>query len=114
MQTVDRIKSFLHNRKGTLLIVSIPYREQVYVKKESGNGYNIVLPQKYMEAYAESNDVPYLDLLPYLRRYVRNTGKDIYVADDVHFNNDGHKIVGEIISNWFKEILDSERHLTNH
>lgn len=114
LQTLHRIKSFLTDRKITLLIVSIPYHQQVYVKKEFNDNYNIALPQKYVEKFAESNNVPYLDLLPHLRRYVRSTEKDIYVSGDVHFNNHGHKIVGEIIASWFnKTILDAERNVGN-
>ena len=108
LQTLKRIKDFLHTRNVTLLIVSIPYRAQVFVEKMSGKGYNIELPQKYIETCARSNAVPYLDLLPYLREHVRVTGKNIFVPGDIHLNTHGHKVVGETIADWFKEIVGKE------
>jgi hypothetical protein len=54
--------------------------------------------------YAKSYDVPYLDLLPVLRDYVRETKKELYVRGDPHFNNEGHSILGQVIADWFLSV----------
>jgi len=107
MQTLDRIRSFAQSRNMTLLVVSIPYREQVYVEKMAGIDYDLELPQRYVETYAKENDVPYLDLLPLLREYVRDKHMDIYISGDPHFNTRGHRIIGESIGNWFMGVVET-------
>ena len=101
LRTLDRIRSYLQERHVNLLIVTIPYRDQVYVKNVSGSEYDVEYPQKYVEMYAKLYDVPYLDLLPVLRDYVRETKEELYVRGDPHFNNKGHSISGQIIADWF-------------
>ena len=83
------------------MIANLPYQEQVYVKEMQGSGYNVERPQSYLQDYAMDNDIPYLDLLPPLRDYVRINSKKIYVTGDPHFNTSGHEIVGSLVAQWF-------------
>jgi hypothetical protein len=64
--------------------------------------------------YAKSYDLPYLDLLPVLRDYVRETKKEIYVTRDPHFNNEGDNILGQITADWFLSVRGTEKLLTKH
>ena len=110
LKILDKIDTFVRSRDMTLLIVAIPYREQVYVKKVTGEDYNVELPQRHVEDYAAENGVPYLDLLPFLREYVHDNPEEIFISGDPHLNTHGHRVVGDIIGNWFKEVLRTEKH----
>ena len=113
LETLNRIDAYVRSRDMNLLIVAIPYREQIYVERVTGKDYDLELPQRHVEAFAAENGVPYLDLLPPLREYVRDKREDIFIPGDPHFNAHGHRIVGGFIGNWFKEILEDEDNSTN-
>ena len=112
LQVLGNIKDFCNKNDIRLFIVSIPFEEQVYAKSLLGtdsNGveYNINLPQKYVEKWDSLNSVPYFDLLPALRSYVQQKNAALYPDQDVHFNNEGHYVVGKLLANFFeKNILE--------
>lgn len=107
LATLDRINNYLVEINAQLVIVAIPYEEQVYVDIKRGPNYDLNLPQLYVEKYARDHNVPYLDLLPQLREYVRRERAAIYVEGDIHFNNLGHKVVGDLIAQWSTTWLHS-------
>jgi GDSL-like lipase/acylhydrolase family protein len=87
-----------------LLIATIPAREQVYASREIGNSYDIRYPQLYVEQFARQRKIPYIDLLPPLRQYLKNHPDQLYVPGDGHFNNEGHRIAGQILFKYFSQI----------
>ncbi len=99
---LDNIRNICYNNNIKFIIVTVPYKEQVFAGSVTGKNYDIRLPQKYIEEYAGKHSIPYLDLLPVLRAYVRDKNKDIYVPNDIHFNNEGHYVVGKAIAAFFK------------
>jgi len=101
LATIGRIHDFLGVEGSRLVIVTIPYREQVYSAEESGRDFDIDLPQAYVRIFAREHNIPYLDLLPKLRGHVQRTNQELYVRDDLHFNNRGHLLVGQILEEWF-------------
>ncbi len=102
LSDIDNIRKICYDNNIQFIIVTIPYKEQVFAASPTGANYDISLPQKYIEEYSEKHSTPYLDLLPILRAYVRNENKDIYVPNDIHFNNEGHYVVGKAIADFFK------------
>jgi lysophospholipase L1-like esterase len=100
LATLDQIRNDLSKINIPILIVTIPYRDQVYVETMRGPNYDVKFPQIHVEKYAHDHGVPYLDLLPPLREYVRQENAEIYVKGDVHFNDLGHKIAGTLIAQW--------------
>jgi SGNH hydrolase-like domain, acetyltransferase AlgX len=109
LATLDRIRNYLAKINIPLAIVTIPYRDQVYVQAMRGPNYDVKFPQVYVEKYARDHGVPYLDLLPPLRKYVRQHNVEIYVKGDVHFNDLGHKEAGALIAQWSPVWLNSNR-----
>ena len=89
-----------------LIICSIPYSKQVYTHSEIGSNYNINFPQRYVEEFSTDNKIPYFDLLIPLRNYVRNNEEPLYLAGHDHFNNIGHKFVGKLLYEYFKENIN--------
>ncbi len=87
--------------------------EQVYSSLYTGADsndieYDINFPQKYVKVWAETNSVPYYDLLPKLRSQVRDYQATLYPQTDLHFNNEGHFIVGQLVAEFFKEAVSNE------
>ncbi|NOY39130.1 MAG: hypothetical protein GXO95_02545 [Nitrospirae bacterium] len=102
LNDLENIRRLLAEHNIRLAIVAIPYEEQIYATSLTGKNYDVNLPQRYVQEYAEAHSIPYLDLLPILRSYVRREKKPIYVPNDIHFNNEGHYIVGKSIADFFK------------
>ncbi|MSU54265.1 MAG: glycosyltransferase [Candidatus Staskawiczbacteria bacterium] len=103
IEEIDNIFTFCQKNNIKLSIVSIPFSTQVEIKNPIGAGYNIIYPQKYIEDYAKSKQIPYLDLLPELREYVKNNpSEELYNEADLHFNDSGHKITGNLVSDFLK------------
>ncbi|VAX27583.1 hypothetical protein MNBD_NITROSPIRAE02-1287 [hydrothermal vent metagenome] len=102
LNELENIRRLLSENNIQLVIVTIPYEEQVYAASLKGKNYDVTLPQRYVQEYAEAHSIPYLDLLPVLRSYVRSEKKPVYVHNDIHFNNEGHYIVGKSIADFFK------------
>ena len=111
IETLERIVKLCSDNEISLMIVAIPFEEQVYTKDiegidSTGVKYDTRFPQKYIENFARQNEIPYLDLLPLLRAYVQKQEKPVYPdtfrkGGDIHFNNHGHAIVGRYIYDWF-------------
>lgn len=102
LKDLDNIRRLVFENNIQLIIVAIPYEEQVYAASLVGKDYDVNLPQRYVQEYAEAHSILYLDMLPILRSYVRREKGIIYVPDDIHFNNEGHYIVGTAIADFFK------------
>ena len=106
IEKINNIFNFCKEQNIKFLVVSVPFYEQVYYENLIGSNYNMTYPQKYIEDYAGSKNIFYLDLLPQLREYVRNNPKEkLYNEDGLHFNNNGHKITGSLVLNFLKDKL---------
>lgn len=86
-----------------LVIVTIPFREQVYSLTTEGKNYDIAFPQKYVADFAAAHAVPYLDLLPELRDYALKSHNDLYFLEDPHFTNEGHRVTSQLLVRFFEE-----------
>jgi len=101
LASLERIRVSVENNGARLIIVSIPYSDQVFVSDMVGANYNIHLPQDFVRDFANKRDIGYLDLLPVLREHIQNGGKNPYISGDPHFNDVGHRLVGERLAEWF-------------
>ncbi len=102
LSQLNSINQWACMNDATLLVVSIPYREQVYVEHLSSKRYDAARPQVFVEDFASRKNIGYLDLLPALRKIVQEEGLELYERGDIHFSNLGHKKAGEIISTWIQ------------
>ncbi len=101
---LEAIKNLCQENNIKLMIVTLPFKNQVYATAESGQDYDINFPQKYIENYSIENQIPYLDLLPYFRDYVKNNNyKNIYSKDNEHLNDLGHFLSGNIITDFLNQ-----------
>lgn len=106
LETLARINSYISQKDVQLIIVTIPFPAQVYSNDKVGENYDIHLPQKYIEEFARVNNIPYLDLLPHLRAFIRENNESIFNDGEAHFNNEGHYIVGLLLHNFIRNIIE--------
>lgn len=106
LATLGRLAEFAHEHRARLAVVTIPYREQVLSREWSGRGFDVSYPQVWVQVWAGERGVPYFDLLPRLREHALTTNEDLYLEDDIHWNERGHALVGEWLREWFQTQLD--------
>ena len=102
LEALERITILCRQNDVEFRIVSIPSMEQVNFPTDLGSEYRRDLPQRYLSEFAASHSVPFLDLLPGLA-LVRDSGREIYYPADGHFNNEGHRVVGGLLSAFFTQ-----------
>lgn len=101
LETLKRIHDLCLRNKIRLIIVTIPFVEQIYAVSEEGSDYDIRYPQKYIEDFAKKNGIPYLDLLPALRSNETVRRENIF-SPESHFSDTGYRIIGDILADYFK------------
>ncbi|RLU01172.1 SGNH/GDSL hydrolase family protein [Ketobacter sp.] len=102
IQTLNSISDKLQQAGVQFAIVSLPYKEQIYVNAEETSVYDIHYPQWYVEEFAQHHAIPYLDMLPALREYVRSHDEPIFHKYSNAINDAGHKVIGEQMAFWAK------------
>jgi hypothetical protein len=100
LELLEKTRRLAGERGARLSIVAIPTAEQVYAIHPAGPGFDIGLPQAYIEKWAGEKNVAFLDLLPILREATRSSGRRPYLRYDVHFNDFGHRVAGDAIASW--------------
>jgi lysophospholipase L1-like esterase len=109
LKTLERMDRYLAERGVRLAVAALPMMEQVYARSVAGHDYDISRPQVYVQLFARERDIPYIDLLPYLREHAQRTNERLYVAGGTHLNNRGHGIVGEALADWFRCCVKTRR-----
>ncbi|GAB2975598.1 hypothetical protein GCM10027049_07770 [Mucilaginibacter puniceus] len=95
---LNKINLLCNQEKIPLMIVTIPYIEQVYSTTMTGVTFDLNYPQKYVRDYCFTKHIPYYELLPDLRSYIqKNNNIDLYLKGDNHFNNMGHQAAAGLI-----------------
>lgn len=96
---VGRLRGLVAESGAGFLLVAIPTRLQVDIAQrdpEKGPiGAEVDWPQRLLAAFARSERVPFLDLLPALRDGARTA--PAYYQIDAHFNARGHSIAADEI-----------------
>ncbi len=105
LRSLDEIHGLAEGLDAQLLVVAVPYLDQVYVRAPSGPGYDAARPQRFVEEWAESRGVSYLDLLPPLREQAAEKREELYVRGEIHFNDAGHAVVGEWLYEWLATLI---------
>ena len=81
---------------------TIPMREQVYCRAESGPDFDVQFPQVWIRVFAREHGIPYFDLWAPLREHALATSEQVYLADDIHLDERGHALAGELMRAWFQ------------
>lgn len=107
LEHLERIRQYCAEKGIRMVLVSLPFEEQVISPSWDGPGYSLDYPEKYVQDFARSRNVPYYSLLRPLREeFKRDPATPLYLPFDVHFNDRGHRFVGERIAAFLKsEVL---------
>jgi len=83
--------------------VDLDVREKVLAGLEYDPAeYDFDLPQRRLVQFAQTHDLPYLDVLPAFREAHSRTTR-LYKANDTHWNERGNRLAGELVA---AELLD--------
>lgn len=107
LDVLGRMHHYASDHHIQFAVAAIPHPRQVYVNEITGPGYDLRRPQIFLQEFAADRDIPYLDLMPEIRRFAREENPDVYLYHDVHFNDVGHYLVGELVYEWFTNYVDS-------
>ncbi len=100
-ESLSRMEESLAARGIRLAVVALPTSAQVHALEASKRNFDTALPQAYLEEFCRDRKIPYLDLLPLLRKQAASSNRRLYLRRDIHLNNFGHERVGELIAEWF-------------
>ena len=101
---LKKMKADSEAHDAQLVLVAIPTREQVYPKSWEDvkiqfaldeASFDLGLPQQKLAAFAASQGIPYVDLLPEFKAH--NTDSNLYFHVDRHWTPAGHELAAQAI-----------------
>lgn len=94
MDDLISIKSILSKRELEFTVVLLPYEYQLRV-----DDLNVKKPQETVTRFLEMNEINVFDLTSDLKT---NDPSKLYLyGDGIHFSNEGHKIIADILTDTF-------------
>ena len=110
LQNLRAFKDLASQNGARLLVVIIPWSEQVYPFLLKGKNIDLEQPNKILHNFFEEEGIPYLDLLPIFRKYADgsprkyiNSKKDLYWKNDGHWNMKGNRLAGLLVARYILE-----------
>lgn len=101
LASLGRMKTLGAKHQFRLAVVALPTAAQVYAQQPWAPNFDTGLPQAYLQQFCRDEGIPYLDLLPPLRRQAAASNRRMYLKADIHLNDFGHGRVGALIAEWF-------------
>jgi peptidoglycan/LPS O-acetylase OafA/YrhL len=117
-ERMDKIRSYLSKIKNNcrnigaeLLIIFVPGAVVVSQPSDishfprdlnlsNNDSYDLNRPLRSLRTLAGDQDIPFLDLTPYLKK---NPTQPVYFRESWHWNKEGHKVAAKVIA---KDLLD--------
>ena len=103
LNDLTEINNFCAAQGISLLIVSIPCKEQVHALTPEGADYDIRRPQKFIRDFCAAGAIPYYDLMPVLRDAYHRLHQRVYLNNDPHFTNYGYALAGRTMVKFFQD-----------
>ena len=104
-ESLSRMVALTAPARARLAVVALPTAAQVYALEPASRTFDTALPQAYLQAFCRDQRIPYLDLLPLLRRQAAASNRRMYFKGDIHLTDFGHARVGELIAAWFESTV---------
>ena len=104
-----RLKRVAENDGTRFGVIIVPDFYQVFpnlLAEQFGNfpdlltHYDLDKPDRRLMAFLDSNQIPYLQLLPHFREYNVEEHETLYVSGDWHWSEQGNRFVADLISDW--------------
>lgn len=102
-------KTLADSHGAGLLVVIIPYKEQVYPFLTRWNGIDPERPQRILDTFFEKEGVNHIDTLPLLKMYANQTRhmlvpeKDLYWRNDPHLSIKGNHLLALLVARYIME-----------
>ena len=113
MEAAIAMQRRLATSETAFLVVLIPTKVLVFdplVKSPSSSLSKLVEHElrawDATKKHLRKNDIPYVDVLPVLRRSLQEGQQPYPITTDGHPNSQGHKVIAESVSRWVEENLD--------
>jgi hypothetical protein len=110
LNNLQHFKDLAGKHNAQLLIVLLPTKEQVYPFLAGGALTDLERPNRVLAAFLDAERIPYVDLLPALRRYADSrarpqldSNRDFFWRTDGHLSVPGNRLVGLLVA---KSILE--------
>ena len=104
----ENLKAFRElaaSQGAELLVVLIPTNTQVYPFLTGGRKIDLERPNRILSAYLRKEQIHYLDLLPFFRKYADQTPRqylssdqDLYWRANSHFSLKGERLTSLLVS----------------
>lgn len=106
-QAIRESRAMIESYGGTLVIVLMPTKEQVYRSMSEpllGAEKLTLLDQPYtmMLDFCADKDLTCFDLLPVLSEYA-SQGEQLYYTTDMHLNPRGNQVLAEALAGWLDD-----------
>lgn len=98
---LSRMDLLARSHGARLALVALPTSDQAYALEATGRGFDTSQPQAALQTFCGESRIPFLDLLPLLRKQAAASNRRLYLKNDIHLNDFGHARVGEFIADWF-------------
>jgi len=110
LDNIKKIKALSKRYNCRLLVVLIPPREQVYGFQTPRRNDEWEYSDKKLKSFLKKENIEYYDLAPEFRKYANQNArqaldpdKDLYWAYDGHWNINGNRLAGLLVSNYLLE-----------
>jgi len=112
-QVTDKIllqlKDEVERSGASLLVMVIPTMFQVHDDYWTAPGgdqaWDLEMPNLMLHRILEKHDIDYVDLLPHFRANAAEDRKQLYLQNDAHWNESGHRIAADVVAAHLQESM---------
>ena len=106
-----RAKEFVSKKGASLVVLSIPENTQTLIKANNIQIENIdpEINDKALAGFSKSQDIFWLSTLTPLSENYKRERKKLYHRLDGHLNRNGHRIIGEFLSDQFEGLFKDSK-----
>ncbi len=96
-----RIDALCREQDARLVLVAMPYLQQVMQPERFGDELDIDVPQRYLAGFADAHGVPFLDLRPGMAQAAQR----LFIEGEGHMTNAGHAVVGRLLGDFLAPLI---------
>jgi hypothetical protein len=100
---LSRMEAFCRDRSIPFVVLSIPQQFQIIARTRGRTFQNIDVNciDRTLGDFAIRKGFEWIPTLPLLSEAYRSTRKNCFFRLDGHLTNEGNRLVGEYVANWF-------------
>lgn len=98
---ISKLQSAASESDAELLVILVPTQFQVheqYFTHVAGANWDLDLPNRELAAFLDEESIGYIDLTTSLRQAAHDSGEELYLTSDAHWNGRGHRAAAEAVA----------------